>query len=209
MPNVFIARHGETVWNVAGRYQGRLESELSPLGVRQAQALAEAMRGYDVRTVASSPLKRCVDTALPCAAHFSLNVDEEPLLIEIAHGTWEGRLRDELAQNDAERYRLWRHEPHVVSFEGGESVADVLDRWRAFVSTFEPRADTLLVTHDAVIRVALVERLARPLRAFWGGRVLNGAFAWFTVEKGVWTLQSECVSDHLDGIVADPGTQAL
>ena len=39
MPNVFLARHAETTWNLAGRYQGRLESELSAKG--QAQAIME------------------------------------------------------------------------------------------------------------------------------------------------------------------------
>ncbi|MGH7709278.1 MAG: histidine phosphatase family protein, partial [Vulcanimicrobiaceae bacterium] len=32
---IYLARHGETTWNLAGRYQGRLESALSALGVRQ------------------------------------------------------------------------------------------------------------------------------------------------------------------------------
>jgi len=48
MPNVFLARHGETTWNVAGRYQGRLESELSAKGAAQALALAGAMSEFEV-----------------------------------------------------------------------------------------------------------------------------------------------------------------
>jgi hypothetical protein len=54
---VYVARHGETTWNAAGRYQGRLESELSALGMRQAEALASAMRGAHLRRVISSPLR--------------------------------------------------------------------------------------------------------------------------------------------------------
>jgi len=41
---VYVARHGETTWNLAGRYQGRRESALTSLGMRQAFALADAMR---------------------------------------------------------------------------------------------------------------------------------------------------------------------
>jgi len=119
MPNVFLARHAETTWNLAGRYQGRLESELSAKGVAQAEALAKAMRNYKLGRVISSPLVRCLQTAAPSARAQEQPVEEEPLLLEIAHGLWEGRYRDELAQNDPERYRQWRQEPHVVSFENG------------------------------------------------------------------------------------------
>lgn len=209
MPDVFLARHAETTWNVAGRYQGRLESELSVKGHAQAQALARAMSVCSLGRVISSPLRRCMETAAPSARAVQQPVEEEPLLLEIAHGLWEGRYRDELAQNDPERYRRWRQEPHVVSFENGESVVDVLHRWEAFAHDFIPATQTLIVTHDAVIRVALVERLGRDLSHFWEGRVLNGAYAWFTVERGRWTLRDECVSAHLDGIIADPGGQAL
>jgi len=209
MPSVFIARHGETTWNITGRYQGRLESPLSPLGIAQARAMAEPLASHPLKRIISSPLRRCVDTAEIVARHFGLAVEKEPLLIEIAHGTWEGRYRDELAANDPERYRQWRHEPEVVKFENGESIRDVLERWRRFVSDFVARDDTLLVTHDAVVRVALVDRLKRPLSEFWKARVLNGGFAWFQVTTTNWKLVEECVSDHLTGLVADPSTQAL
>lgn len=209
MAQVFLARHGETTWNAIGRYQGRQESELSLLGAAQANALAGAMSEYDLRYVTSSPLRRCLDTARPSAARFGLDVRVDPLLVEIAHGAWEGRLRDDLAREDPERYFKWRNQPESVEFERGESVADVLARWREFVQAFDPSGNTLLVTHDAVIRCALVDRTDRPLSTFWQGRVLNGAYAWFTVEGGRWTLNNDCVSDHLVGIIADPSQQAL
>ena len=209
MPDVFLARHGETTWNAIGRYQGRQESELSLLGAAQARALAAAMSAYDLRCVTSSPLKRCLDTARPSAAQFALEVHTDELLLEIAHGAWEGRLRDDLAREDPERYFKWRNHPEIVDFEHGESVADVLGRWQRFVQQFDPPGNTLLVTHDAVIRCALLERTGRPLSTFWQGRVLNGAYAWFTVEHGRWRLKNECVSEHLVGIIADPSTQAL
>jgi len=209
VPNVFIARHGETTWNVTGRYQGRQESELSRLGVAQSKALADAMADYELEEVISSPLLRCVASAQPTARRFNLAIEPEPLLIEIAHGKWEGRYRDELAANDPERYYQWRHEPEIVQFEDGESIRDVLERWRRFVASFEVRGDTLLVTHDAVLRVALVDRLKKPLSEFWRARVLNGAYAWFEVEGIRWRLLEECASAHLAGLVADPSTQAL
>ena len=119
---VYVARHGETTWNLAGRYQGRRESELTELGMRQALALADAMDEAGVGRVVSSPLLRCTATARPSADRRGVEVETDDRLIEIAHGTWEGRLRDELAANDPERYRAWRRDPARVQFENGENA---------------------------------------------------------------------------------------
>ena len=206
---VYVARHGETTWNLAGRYQGRLESELSPLGARQALALADAMHGANVGRVVSSPLRRCTATAQPAAERVGAPVETDDRLIEIAHGTWEGRMRDELAANDPVRYRAWRNDPAHVQFENGESIADVLERWRAFAASFAPAAPALVVTHDAVVRVALVDATSRGLEDFWTARVENGAYAEFDVDGGRWTLVTECVADHLGTLRAPTEGQAL
>ena len=206
---VYLARHGETTWNLAGRYQGRRESELTPLGMQQAAALAAALDGAAIGRVVSSPLLRCTATAQPSADRFGLAVETDDRLIEIAHGTWEGRLREELAANDPVRYRAWREDPAHVRFEDGETVRDVLERWRAFASGLRPAEPALVVTHDAVVRVALVDATGRDLDAFWQPRVENGAFALFDVDGGRWTLIEECVTSHLGALRADISTQAL
>jgi broad specificity phosphatase PhoE len=206
---VYVARHGETTWNVAGRYQGRLESELSPLGMRQARALADAMTAAGTGRVVSSPLRRCTETARATAERAGTQVETDDRIIEIAHGTWEGRLRDELAANDSARYRAWRHDPAHVQFENGESIAQVLARWRDFAASFAPVAPALVVTHDAVVRVALVDATSRGLEDFWTTRVENGAYAVFDVHDGRWALVDECVSDHLGALRARTGGQAL
>ncbi len=209
MSAVLIARHGETDWNVNGRYQGRLESELSPLGRAQADALSRAAADYGLQRIISSPLRRCTDTAQAAGDYFSLPVEMDADLIEIAHGTWEGRYRDEIAQNDPKRYKAWRDAPATVAFENGERVRDVLDRWVAFIRGLSTELNTLLVTHDAVLRVAILERTGQPLASFWEPRVCNGGFAYFEVTGSLWQLKSECVSTHLGPLEAGISTQAL
>ncbi len=206
---VYLARHGETTWNVAGRYQGRRESELTPLGVRQAAALAGAMSAAHVGRVIASPLRRTAATAQLTADALGLALETDSRLIEIAHGTWEGRLRDEIASSDAARYRAWRHDPGHVAFEGGESLADVRRRWDDFAATFASVSPTLVVTHDAVVRVALVAALGRELDAFWQTTVENGAYAVFEAGPAGWALVDECVSEHLGDLRAEVESQAL
>ncbi|MEO6912935.1 MAG: histidine phosphatase family protein, partial [Candidatus Baltobacteraceae bacterium] len=209
MPIVRIARHGETTWNVEGRYQGRLESELSPLGVRQADALAQALRSTATTRIICSPLHRTRMTARPISALLGVPIEEDVRLIEIAHGTWEGRLRDELARNDPQRYRAWRSHPETVAFENGESIAQVWERWSAFASDFQVDRETLIVTHDAIVRLAILAGASRPLEDFWKAKVVNGGYAQFSVERSTWVLDSECVDDFLAGLHADLARQAL
>jgi probable phosphoglycerate mutase len=209
VPIVRIARHGETTWNAVGRYQGRLETPLSPLGQAQAQALGGALRDAGIERIISSPLSRCVQTALPLSMMTGVPIETDDRLLEIAHGTWEGRYRDELARNDSERYTMWRKHPERVHFPGGERLEDVLDRWKSFVSDFVPDVDTLLMTHDIVVRLALLERTGRSMSELRTIRAENAAFTVFEVTGQEWTLISECEKEHLAELSADQERQAL
>jgi broad specificity phosphatase PhoE len=214
---IYLARHGETTWNLAGRYQGRLESALSALGVQQGIALSEYFvqrlaRDESVpERVVSSPLLRCSATAQFSATRLDLPVETDDRLIEIAHGTWEGRYREELARNDPERYAQWRGDPAHVSFEGGETLAEVSARWEAFAAHLlaQPDEEMLVVTHDAVVRVALLALEERPLDDFWNVPVENAAFARIERSGGGLRLIEACHTEHLAGLRASVTGQAL
>jgi len=213
---IFLARHGETAWNLTGRYQGRLESALSGLGVRQGFALAEyffrrSMRGDAVPSRAiSSPLLRCTATARFVTSRLGIPLETDGRLIEIAHGTWEGRYRDEIAENDSDRYRLWRQDPAHVSFEQGETLADVRDRWRSFAKALAGEAgDFLIVTHDAVVRCALLDVTGRPLDELWRPSVENAGFARIQNDGVTLHVVEECVVSHLSGVRSSLAGQAL
>jgi broad specificity phosphatase PhoE len=168
-------------------------------------------RGELVPTrVVSSPLSRCTATALMSAGRLGIGVETDERLIEIAHGSWEGRYRDELAANDPERYRMWRKDPAHVAFDGGETLDLVLARWRSFASELVFRSEpTLIVTHDAVVRCALVDLKGRTLDDFWKTYVENAAFALIERDGGRLRVVQECVHAHLDGLRADVSEQAL
>ena len=208
---VYVARHGETTWNLAGRYQGRRESALTGLGMRQGLALANAFTTQTPRIerIIASPLVRCAATAQFVAERLNLPLETDDRLIEIAHGTWEGRLRDEIAANDPERFRAWKEDPAQVSFEGGETLADVRERWRAFAASLATDVPTLVVTHDAVVRVALLEASRRPLDDLWKVPVENAGYAVFSVDGGTWSISDPCVNAHLAGLRAQTERQAL
>jgi broad specificity phosphatase PhoE len=208
---LYIARHAETTWNLAGRYQGRRESALSARGVQQGFALANAFGELSptIERIVSSPMGRTRATAQFVADRLNVPLETDDGLIEIAHGTWEGRLRDEIAANDPARYATWRERPHEVSFEEGESLTDVMARWKRFRAAFAVTKPTLIVTHDAIVRIALLDIKGQPLTAFWDTQVENAGYAVVDVDGASWTLLEESVSAHLADQRATIESQAL
>lgn len=216
MGSIYLARHGETTWNAIGRYQGRLESELSDLGQLQAEALAAAFTtarraGDEIpQRIVSSPLVRCRQTAEPTVRALGLTLETDPLLLEIAHGPWEGLLRAEISERHPEQYRAWRDAPDTVNFEGGESLADVVARWRIFADAIAERDEiTLVVTHDAVVRAALLVLQNRPLAELWQMPVENAGFAVITRAGAKLELQTASRFEHLGKLRASLAAQAL
>ncbi len=206
---VYVARHGETDWNREGRYQGRRESHLTATGRAQAAALARALEGVSVGRVVSSPLARCAETAEPIALQHGVTLEKDARLIEIAHGTWEGRLRADIEREDPTTMRAWREQPQLVAFDGGESLGQVLERWRTFAGELGGNDDVLLVTHDVVVRLAILEATHHSAARLWEPRVVNGGYARFAIVDGNWQLLDECLDDHLGGLRVDTAFQAL
>lgn len=206
---LYVARHGETDWNYEGRYQGQRESALTPLGLRQAEALAGALAGCGAKRIVASPLQRCVDTARPIAQRLGVTVEADDRLLEIAHGTWEGRLREEIERSDGERMRAWRENPETVTFIGGESLVDVDRRWRAFADSLTASDDVVVVTHDVLVRLAILAATKRKNAELWQPCVRNGGYAVLEKAPAGWELVDECRDAHLDGLLADTSRQAL
>src|ERR1700680_2595280 len=93
---ILLARHGETVFNVEGRWQGQGDSPLTERGLAQARELAAALAGEAVAAVYSSDLGRAANTAAQVAIPHGLQVQIAPLLREIDVGGWTGKGRVEI-----------------------------------------------------------------------------------------------------------------
>jgi len=97
---IYLARHGQTVFNAEGRMQGHLDSSLTALGQAQARAMGDLLAGL-IETPAgwrliSSPLGRAQATARTIAARVGLTPEIDHRLIEVSFGEWDGRLRADL-----------------------------------------------------------------------------------------------------------------
>jgi probable phosphoglycerate mutase len=171
---VLLCRHGETLWNAEGRYQGQRDIPLSPVGEAQAEALGIRLKDLPIARAVASPLSRARRTAELALGSRAGMLKTDAGFLEIAHGAWEGKLASELAADDGPRLKAWREAPDAVQMPGGESLQQVLDRaWPAFVSACAGLAaeEVLLVAaHDAVNRVLLARILGLPLARIWSFR---------------------------------------
>ena len=177
MPKIILVRHGKTVWNAEGRYQGKMDIPLNEEGKEQARRVGEALKEFPVKAVFSSPLSRCRDTAEEIARHHGLEVQVKEGFKEIDHGEWEGMLASEVEEKYPELLKLWRTRPAEVQMPGGESLKDVYDRaveaFEEVVSQFSPEDLIVIVGHDATNKVLMCYLLGTDLNKFWAFKQAN------------------------------------
>ncbi len=128
MTTLLLCRHGRTDWNDDGRYQGRADVPLNPLGHQQADRLAQDLRERHLDAVYSSALQRGVQTAQRIAARHGLQVVTDARLNEIDQGLWEGLLVTEIALSYPELFQRWQTAPLEVRLPEGETVHEVAIR---------------------------------------------------------------------------------
>src|SRR5262245_52015926 len=94
LPEIYIARHGETAWTISGQHTGLTDLPLTPQGERNARALAERLEGLKFAKVFTSPLKRARKTCE--LAGFEAAAEIENDLIEWNYGDYEGLTSQEI-----------------------------------------------------------------------------------------------------------------
>ena len=173
----FIIRHGETEWNIQGRFQGQRDTELNERGLDQSRRAAAYLAGHKFDVVTTSPLRRALTLAQMIAGDCGAEVEIVPAFTEINHGDWESCLSTEVQERWPQLLETWHKSPHAVTMpgEGGESLRTVQLRAAAAVDELADRysGDVCVVAHDAVIKVLICLFLDAPLSAFWRLQIAN------------------------------------
>lgn len=111
VPHVVLLRHGETAWNLAHRFQGQHDTDLTDRGREQAAEAAEAVARLAAGrrlVLVTSDLRRAQGTAAAVAAAAGVEAVVDPRLREIAAGAWQGLLQPEIEALDPEAFAAWR-----------------------------------------------------------------------------------------------------
>jgi broad specificity phosphatase PhoE len=153
MTTVYLARHGESDWNVERRWQGHADRPLTNRGREQARALAERLADVELDAVYASDLRRAWETAEAVAASKGLSVTRLPELREVDVGSWCGLTREECEERFPEAFARWREggsgwDDGESYEEMGERILSVLRR----LSADHPDGSILVVSHGGPIR---------------------------------------------------------
>jgi broad specificity phosphatase PhoE len=178
-----LVRHGESEGNFAGSLQGsRLDTPLSEIGRRQAEALAARLAGDDIDAVWASPMIRARETAAAIAAVLGLGVSLDPDLVEFDWGVWSGRPYDGEIEKEVSGVRArWRAGEIEIAPSGGESPARAAlraDRFLARLAASGARSP-LVVAHGRFNRILITRLLGRPLSRMDEIRQRNGSLSVF------------------------------
>ncbi len=149
---ILLVRHGQSVWNADGRWQGQADPPLSDIGVDQAAAAADSDAVDGVRALYSSDLERARHTAQLLGVRLGLAPVVDERLRERHAGDWQGRTRVEIDEGWPGYLESGRR---PTGYEPDDSVlARVLDALGTIATAHE--GDVLVVTHGGVVRT--VER---------------------------------------------------
>jgi broad specificity phosphatase PhoE len=187
--DVYLARHGQTAYNLERRFQGHLPVPLDDTGRAQAADLAErasAGAGADGSRASGdrggtpfialwcSPLLRARETADIVAARIGLDPREDARLVETDAGDWTDRLFTDVQAEDPEGFAGFIEGRPDFAFPGGESFAQQGERVAAALADIEQsELPALVVCHGVVIRIALFQRAGH--RVALAERVPNAA----------------------------------
>jgi broad specificity phosphatase PhoE len=87
----YFLRHGETPYNSAGVFQGRIDVPLNGNGLRQAEDAARRLSGCGISRIVASPAQRVLQTAAAVAELGTATIDVESDLMEFYVGSFEGK----------------------------------------------------------------------------------------------------------------------
>jgi broad specificity phosphatase PhoE len=193
---VVLLRHGETTHNAAGVWQGQLDSPLSELGRRQADAVGPAVAALAPTRLVSSDLSRARLTAQSVSRACGIPVVLDARFREIHAGGWQGLTSAEVAQWwPEERAAVLRGED-VRRGGDGESMSDVLERvgagLRDALAELPDGGCLVVSTHGAAARAAAAALLDVDLQVAW--RILGGLdncrWGEFREGRAGWRLQT-------------------
>ncbi|MEM1208970.1 MAG: histidine phosphatase family protein [Planctomycetota bacterium] len=146
LPQVYLARHGETAWTVTGQHTGMTDLPLTEPGKANARKLGGRLQGRGFRQVLTSPLTRAVQTGE--LAGFKEGVVTDPDLVEWNYGEYEGKTTPQIRQGRPD-WEIFRD-----GCPGGETADDVaaradrvIDRIRAL------NGDVLLFSHSHFLHI--------------------------------------------------------
>ena len=179
---IYVVRHGETEWSLAGKHTSRTDLSLTEEGRRRAALLAGLLGGHSFALVLSSPLRRARETCALAGFGEAAVIDDD--LREWDYGEYEGLTTPEIWEKNPD-WVLWRD-----GCPGGESPDDVGRRAdRALGRVRDAGGDAIAFAHGHILRVLAARWIGMPPAAGARLALSAGAVSVFGFERKTEVLR--------------------
>lgn len=211
MLQVYLVRHGETVWNAARRIQGQSDSPLTEKGEQQAQQVGERVKSLGITHVIASDLGRARRTAEIIADACGCTVTLDARLRELNMGCLEQRPLDGLTEEEEHWRKTLVDGTTAGRIPGGESMAEMATRMHeALNALLELPAGSrpLIVSHGMALGVLVSTILGLPAHAERRLRLRNCSISRVDHQQSAWLAAGWVVEtagdvSHLDAPALD------
>jgi len=168
MTEFWLIRHGQTDWNLTGRWQGQSPDAppLNDTGHAQALAVLNLLPRTSFAAIYSSDLLRAKQTAELIGAPLSLPITFEPRLREMNLGAWEGMLSENIKAQYPHELGEREKNPFDTHAPQGESPREVAERVITAADEIagkHPNDSILIVSHGVALAVMICHAQGIPL----------------------------------------------
>lgn len=194
---LYIVRHGKTIWNAEGRLQGHVDICLNEEGVTAATQLGKQLADIDFDIVYASPLIRAHETAKIIFENRNVPIVTDDRLKELSFGDMEGITTTEWFSESSPYHFFFSEPDKYPTPPNGESLEDVCKRSAEFLKeVIEPQADTanriMIVAHGALNKGLMCHIQQNDIRHYWGkGLQANCECSIFRFENQKWETVKE------------------
>ncbi|MCC7362742.1 MAG: histidine phosphatase family protein [Dehalococcoidia bacterium] len=210
--NLYLLRHGETVYNRDGLGLGRLDVALTERGEQQTAAAAARMAGVPLDRIFTSPLSRARRLAEAIGGERGIAVEPRDELLELDVGLTEGMTFRQMREEHAEFLQVWAGDDGLhMPMPGGESLGDVAARLALFAAelrTLDAKS-VAVVSHNFVTKLLICELLGLEPGRWRTFSVDVASLCTLRLQNGRATVQAINDCCHLDSLNVDVNTRSL
>jgi broad specificity phosphatase PhoE len=196
---VLLVRHGQTDWNVEGRWQGSEPVALNKEGWAQARLLANYLRGRPISRIYSSDLPRALETASVIGQAVNVTPQVDVRLQEFNLGIFQGLTREEMQMQFKDEWKAFHEDFWDYAVPGGETRRAFQDRlyaaWQDAIAQ-SPGPEVVIVSHGGAIKQLLL-RLFEDDPAVQNLRFENTSVTTLEPNDSNWKLTEAGAVPHL------------
>jgi len=197
---LLLTRHGQTDWNIAGRYQGHSDIPLNQMGQSQAVKIAQRFSQETIHAIYTSDLSRAAHTAQAIADFHQLEIKKDLRWRELSFGDWEGMTYKEMSTHSPDLFSKWMLDSMNISTPNGETLAQLAERAKAAldeIKRIHKDQTVLVVSHSGAIQSLLSTVLGVDLNRYWQFKISQASLSELTVYEDSAVLNLFNDTSHL------------